>query len=120
MKTWTEASVLSRIRSVLRRFSMQVPAIPEAKRACRRPYTGENKRVKWEYQCAACKNWFFDKQTQVDHIVPAGKLRSFDDLSAFAKRLLFVTPDQLQVLCLPCHQTKSTEERRSAREQPAE
>ena len=114
MKRWTEASVLSRIRSVLRRFSMQVPAIQESKRACRRRYTGENKRVKWEYPCAACKGWFLDKQVQVDHIEPAGKLRSFDDLGSFARRLLFVTPDQLQILCVPCHNAKSAEERRRA------
>lgn len=115
MKKWTEATVLSRLRNHLRRFSMQVPAIQDCKRVSRRPYTGEYKRAKWEYQCAACQNWFFDKDTQVDHIVPAGKLRSFEDLGDFAKRLLFIGVDQLQVLCKPCHVAKTTEERRQAR-----
>ena len=115
MKAWTEAYILSRIRSVLRRLSMQMPSIRECRLAVRRPYTGNNPRLKWEYPCAHCSGWFSEKETHVDHIVPAGSLKSFEDVGPFSRRLLFPTPDQLQILCKPCHKTKTLAERKAAR-----
>jgi 5-methylcytosine-specific restriction endonuclease McrA len=115
MKSWTESYILSRIRSVLRRLSMQMPSIRECRLAVRRRYTGDNSRLKWEYPCARCGQWFPEKETHVDHIVPAGSLRSFDDVGPFARRLLFPAPEQLQILCKPCHKAKTTLERRDSR-----
>lgn len=115
MKSWTEAYILSRIRSVLRRLSMQMPSIRECRLAVRRRYTGDNPRLKWEYPCAKCGHWYTEKETHVDHIVPAGSLKSFDDVGPFARRLLFPTSNQLQILCKACHKTKTTSERRDSR-----
>jgi 5-methylcytosine-specific restriction endonuclease McrA len=64
-----------------------------------------------EYQCCECKCWFKQKEVQVDHIIPAGKLNSFDDLGEFAKRL-FVGEDGLQVMCYPCHTEKTNREKK--------
>lgn len=115
MKAWTEAYILSRIRSVLRRLSMQMPSIRECRLAVRRRYTGNNPRLQYEYPCAHCGGWFSEKETHVDHIVPAGSLKSFEDVGPFSRRLLFPTPDQLQILCKPCHKTKTLAERKAAR-----
>jgi 5-methylcytosine-specific restriction endonuclease McrA len=65
-----------------------------------------DKRVKWEYQCALCGGWFKGKETQVDHIVPCGTLKSFEDLAPFVRRL-FCEADGLQVVCKPCHAEKT-------------
>lgn len=115
-RIWTEAYILSRIRSTLRRLSMQVPAIRLCKLASRRSYVGPNRQQKFEYKCAHCGEWFPEKETQVDHIVPAGALKTFDDVGAFARRLLFPAPDDLQVLCKPHHKEKSNAERKRMRE----
>jgi 5-methylcytosine-specific restriction endonuclease McrA len=50
------------------------------------------------------------KETQVDHIVPAGKLSSYKDIAGFCKRL-FCEADGMQVLCVDCHQKKTNAER---------
>jgi len=109
---WTEAYVLSKIRNLLRRMSMWMPAIKEAKLRARREYTGPRKLQKWEYQCAHCRAWFAEKDIHVDHITPAGSLRSIDtDLGPFARRLLLCGADGLEILCKPDHQEKTNRER---------
>ena len=116
-RAWTEAFVLSRIRATLRKLSMQMPAIRECKLRSRRAYTaGVNPRQKYELQCADCKEWFSEKEIQVDHIEPAGSLKSFDDVGAFARRLLFCGVEGLRVLCLRCHNIRTQAQRAAARE----
>lgn len=81
----------------------------QAKIDSRRKNQSDNKRLKWEFQCNSCKEWFPDKETQVDHIVPVGSLRCSEDLAGFVERL---TPeDGFQILCIPCHQQKTNKER---------
>jgi 5-methylcytosine-specific restriction endonuclease McrA len=95
---------------------MQMPAVRECKLRARRAYRGPNKQMKWEYLCAHCKGWFPDKETQVDHVVPVGSLRSFEDVGSFAQRLLFPSNDELQVLCKADHQAKTNRERELRKE----
>ena len=79
----------------------------EAKKAARRPSQSDNKRLKWEYQCDQCKGWFRGDETEVDHIVPCGSLKSFEDLGPFAERL-FCEADGFRVLCkVKCHSKKT-------------
>ena len=107
---WTQAMFFGKLRSTIRRMSSYYPPISEAKNMARRKYTGSNKRRKWEFQCAKCKKWFSDKETVVDHIVPAGSLKTFNDLNGFCERL-FCSVNGLQVLCKTCHNIKTKEER---------
>lgn len=105
---WTEARYWQFIRSALRQAFSKYPAKFAAKVAARRTVTG--KRHRYEYQCNHCEHWFKDKEVQVDHIIPAGSLRCYDDLAGFVERL-FCEPRDLQVLCKPCHAIKTKEER---------
>ena len=85
----------------------------EALAAVKRPFVavnGEKSRQKFEYQCAVCGQWFPQKLVSVDHIIPVGTLRKFDDLPGFVQRL-FVGVEGLQVLCDPDHQLKTNQER---------
>jgi 5-methylcytosine-specific restriction endonuclease McrA len=77
----------------------------DAKRLCKK-----KGRQKYEYQCAACNKWYKGADVQVDHIVPCGSLKSYDDLPRFVK-LMFCEADNLQVLCKECHQDKTNKER---------
>lgn len=72
----------------------------------RRPSQSDNKRLKWEFQCAGCNHWFPQSEVEVDHIVPAGSLRSFEDIAGFVERL-FCEPEGLVVLCERCHRAKT-------------
>jgi len=103
---WTEAAFWGYIRSNLRKMSVRWPPRQQAMRAARREYRGPNKRQKFEVQCAACGGWFKQADCQVDHVVGCGKLACWDDLPIFVSRLL-CEPDELQILCEPCHKKKS-------------
>ena len=109
---WTEAAYWGFIRSALRSASRRYPPIVRlALHAVRRPYKGENKRQKWEYQCENCGKWFKGTKVQVDHVVPCGSLKSVDDVGPFVARL-FCEPNGLIVLCKDkCHAEKTARER---------
>jgi 5-methylcytosine-specific restriction endonuclease McrA len=103
----TEAQFWSFLRSNLRLTSRKwAPISRHALNACKRPSQSDNKRLKFEHQCAQCLGWFPRKQVEVDHIVPAGSLRSFEDIPGFVQRL-FCETDGLVVLCERCHQAKT-------------
>lgn len=108
--TMTESAFWSFIRSALRQKSRFWKPIVQAKLKARRPYKGPNKRLKFEYQCNACKEWFPEKLINVDHICPAGSLNSAQDLPGFVTRL-FCELDNLQVLCEKCHDVKTKQEK---------
>ena len=109
---WTEAKFWSFVRSGLRSKANRWPVKYEVLNAAKRPYVGENKRQKFEYLCAICNRYHPQKAIEVDHIIPAGKLSSYDDLPSFVERL-FCGKDGLRVLCKPCHQvvTKNAKEK---------
>lgn len=108
---WTESHFFGFVRSGLRakhsRFPPRFDVLNDAKR------TVKGKRHKYEYQCARCKNWFKQTEVQVDHIVPCGTLKKWEDLPEFARKL-FCEKDGLQVLCkAKCHQEKTQEDRKN-------
>lgn len=105
---WTEARFRQFIRSALRSAWNKWPPKYEALNAVRRTVVGQ--RHKYEYQCNECKQWFKQKEVQVDHISSAG---SDSDWNTFISRL-FVGVDKLQVLCKPCHSVKTKQERKNA------
>jgi hypothetical protein len=78
--------------------------IHDAKLAARRNNQGPNKRLRYEYQCAICKDWFAEKEIEVDHTIQVGTLKCGDDLKGFVERL-FVEKEGLRVLCKLCHKT---------------
>lgn len=107
--TLTESAFWSLIRSTLRQKSRWWKPIALAKQRAKRAYKGTNKRQKFEYQCNMCKNWFPEKDINVDHIIPAGTLLSAQDLPGFVERL-FCEVEGLQVLCSKCHDLKTKNE----------
>jgi 5-methylcytosine-specific restriction endonuclease McrA len=108
--TMTESAFWGFIRSSLRQKSRWWKPIAEAKAKAKRKYKGPNKRQKFEYLCNVCKEWFADKEINVDHIIPAGTLRCAQDLPGFVERL-FCEVDNLQVLCNVCHNKKTQDEK---------
>lgn len=99
---WSQAKFWSFIRSGLRSKANRWPVKYEVLAEAKRPYVGDNKRQKFEYLCAICMKHHPQKDIEVDHIIPAGKLSSYDDLPGFVERL-FCGKDGLRVLCKPCH-----------------
>lgn len=100
--TMTESAFWSFIRSALRQKSRWWKPIVTTKLNARRPYTGPNKRLKYEYKCAICNNYFPEKEIEIDHITPAGSLKSANDLPLFVENL-FCEVGGLRCLCKSCH-----------------
>lgn len=118
--TWTESQYWTRICTALRKtFAAWVP-MTQALKAARRPANRPDRPLlKWEYRCAKCENWFPLKEEgakgerliHVDHITPAGKMRSFEQLPGWIARLTEEDPAKYQILCRACHQAKTNAER---------
>lgn len=108
---WTEARFFGFLRSALRRASSRWPPKYQCLANAKRPYKGPNKRQKFEYKCAKCKKWYPAKEVSVDHIIPVGTLKCWEDLPGFCERL-FIGIDGLQVLCDTDHHTKTQEEKK--------
>ncbi len=101
--TMTESQYLSWIRSALRSKSLLWPPRAKALELARRPYKGDNKTQKWQYQCAICQEWFKAKEVVVDHHPKAaGSILKWQDIGAFCNNLYCET-DNLRVLCSNDH-----------------
>lgn len=108
--TMTESAFWTMIRSTLRNKSRFWEPIKLCKQLGRRKYVGPRRTQKWEYQCACCSKWYPEKEINVDHIRPAGQLRSAADLPSFVETL-FCEVDNLQILCNTCHDKKTKQEK---------
>lgn len=108
-KTFTESQYFGKIRGALRNaFRYWKPAMV-ALESVSRPSKSENKRLKKEYRCKKCKNWFPRKLVEIDHVVEAGSLRCYEDIVPFIKRLTVEDVKAYQILCKKCHQIKTKE-----------
>lgn len=59
------------------------------------------------YLCASCQEQFKRKEVQIDHINPVVSTDGgTNDLNTYVDTL-FCDPENLQLLCLPCHKIKS-------------
>ena len=111
--TWTESRYFSFIRSALRLASSKYPVkfqvLDDAKRIKPKGKAGKHR---FEFLCNECGGWFANKDVSVDHIVPAGSLKTYEDLPGFAERL-FCEPEGMQILCTDCHHVKTQAERKA-------
>jgi len=110
--TETESGHMGRIRSALRSLSRFWKPALAALNAAHRPYTGTNKRIKHEYQCAACKQWHIRKQVEINHKVPCGTLKCYEDLPGFLNRLFIEDITGYSILCKECHLTETAQQRK--------
>lgn len=100
---WTEARFWGFIRSALRHAFTKWGPKHAAKKDAKVAYN--------TYKCAACDDTFASKDVEVDHIVPAGSLKTYEDLPGFVERM-FCEKQGFQVLCKDCHQLKTNNERK--------
>lgn len=108
--TMSTAAFWGWIRSSLRQRSRFWKPVQECKKKARRAYKGDNKRVKWEYLCNHCKKYYLDKEVEINHIIPAGSLKSAEDLPGFVTRL-FCEIDHLECICKTCHLKETAKQR---------
>jgi len=59
------------------------------------------------FDCELCGGTYVLSEGQVDHINPAGSLRKTSDIQGFVERLLYVTEDDLRLICKGCNSALS-------------
>lgn len=101
------------VKRYIEGISIKWPARSEAWKTGRRISQLADKRTKFEHQCKKCKGWFKQKDIQMDHIVPKGRY-SRETFFVWLERL-FCDTTGFQKLCVPCHLTKTNEEKRTGK-----
>lgn len=107
LNTWTKAKYFGTIRSCLRRAFRYYKPMQEALNLASRPNESENKKLKKEFQCNHCKQWFKRADVEIDHIQELGELREYSDIVPFIKKLTTENVSDYQILCKPHHLVKT-------------
>ncbi len=107
--TMTEAEYWSMVLSALRRTTRFWKPILSCLESGKRKSQSINKRLKFEYQCESCLNWFPKTSIQVDHIIPCGGINGYDKVIPWLLKAHIETG--FQRLCKPCHKIKTKEEK---------
>lgn len=76
-----------------------------------RPNPRRGSELVWGYDCACCGGQFTAPNIEVDHIVGEHSLKSIEDVVTFFKKIMLVTPSDLQIICKGCHGIKTYAER---------
>ncbi len=82
---------------------IKIILINKKRRQIPNPNPKGKKETVWGFDCEMCNGVFTMSECQVDHKVPAGKLSSIEDIQGFVERLLFVTEDDLRLVCKSCN-----------------
>lgn len=114
----TEAKFMSWVRSGLRqglwnRHPVKIELLTSQRRKIKNPRPNPRKgnELVWGYECGICHKEVKQGEQEVDHKSGENSLKTIDDLVAFFKKLTFVTPQDLQIVCKDCHAIKTHAER---------
>lgn len=115
-----DQETINHVINVLRRGTVQWPGRRDAfERASKKVWEGRRRKKKckksgkpagskiWKlfWQCAHCQEWFRDKtELECDHIVEVGPF--LGNLRKWIEGL-YCGADNLQILCVVCHQIKT-------------
>lgn len=99
---WTKARYFSFIRSALRSATIRYPAKQKYLESAsyKAPPGGRAKKL---VDCEQCSISMAKSRAHIDHIIPCGSLRGFDDVERFITTM-FCGVDNFRVLCKPCNE----------------
>lgn len=104
----TEAEFFSWIRGGIRgavwmRHPVKLKLINKERKQIPNP-KGKGKKTVWGADCALCKQTYVIGDMQVDHKHGGDySLKTVSDIETFFKRVVFVTEDDLQLVCKNCN-----------------
>jgi hypothetical protein len=100
--------IVSVLRTGTRRWPPKFQTLNDAK--TEKKINSKTKRLAQHFLCAGCGNEFPATGVQVDHIDPVVGPSGFTTWDDYITNM-YCEKDNLQVLCLECHKTKTKEER---------
>lgn len=107
MEKDTKDLLINALRSASLKWKGRNDALKRARKSVEDgQYKDGSKKFKFFWQCSMCKEWHRDQTSmEVDHIVEIGPFKG--DWNDYISRM-FCSVDNLQVLCVKCHQAKTT------------
>lgn len=99
----SESKLCTQMRSAVRQVWMYHPVKISYLLSKSYADMNPNTRTKWLVDCEYCKEAFKTGDVQVDHIKGEHSLKTIKELEKFARSILGVSHEDLQVLCVPCH-----------------
>lgn len=106
----TKSAYFSWVRGQIRRgLWSRNPIKNYIKRQAARP-APRGMRAKKVIQCEFCLKDHAQSKIEVDHIIPAGSLKDWDDIGSFMERMLNPSGGY-RLLCKPCHKTHTYAEK---------
>lgn len=108
----TESAFLTYIRGGIRRgiwnkHPLKLKFIKLERERIPNPNPNGRTAEVWGGRCSLCDGLFAQKDLEVDHKEGNHSLRSVSDIQSFVEATCFVTYDDLQIVCKPCHKIKS-------------
>jgi hypothetical protein len=82
---------------------LRISVVNKKRKQIANPNPNGKKATVWGFTCEMCHNDFVISEGQVDHIKAAGKLQRKEDIQGFVERLMFVTEDDLRLVCKGCN-----------------
>jgi len=107
----TQPAFFSWLRGQLRRSWSHYPIAKKFKDSKCRPNRAGG-RAKFVGDCSQCGATMAKSRLQIDHIIPAGSIVSWETAGLFLKSL-FTTSNNMRLVCKPCHHTITQMERYS-------
>ena len=107
----SEKKICTQIRSAIRGVWMKHPVKLAYLYEHTYPDKNPNTRTKWLVDCELCGKAFKQSDVQCDHKVGEHSLLTLEDVVPFAQSILGVTHEDLQMLCIPCHEAVTYSER---------
>lgn len=90
------------LRKAWSRHPTRIAVVNKQRKQIPNPRKGHRATV-WGFECCLCNDEYTIKEAQVDHIIPAGSLQKTSDIQGFVERLLYVTEDDLRLVCKGCN-----------------
>jgi len=109
-KTETQSQHIGKLRSALRNISRWWKPFSVALKAAS-VKCSVGGRIRVLYLCANCKRMLDKKSVEVNHKVPLGSLKTYEDLPGFCERLFVEDINKLEVLCKDCHKEETAKQR---------
>jgi hypothetical protein len=100
----SEKDFMNWLRSQTRRIWSRHPVKISYKinRRFKAPLGVKGKEV-WSCNCEICGNVVRSSETQIDHIVMGGSFYDWTTYTEWARRILWVTEEDIRELCVDCH-----------------
>jgi hypothetical protein len=86
-----------------KKHPLRISVVNKKRKQIDNPNPNGKKPTVWGFTCEMCHKDFVISEGQVDHITAAGKLQSKEDIQGFVERLMFVTEDDLRLVCKSCN-----------------